>query len=264
MRSIKTILIISVVLLFQLSSFAQTDDDLTYEQAIQLVLKASGYDPGPINGVIGSKTTIALIQFQRDMGLSITGTADESTASAMLKLLKPSETPSTEPIYPNSQLFDSNTSILNNENSFPSLPGFPSTDPPVLIGSDGEYLGNINSNPYDPNSISNPYGQYGNPYSPESINNPYGQYGNPYSPDGVTNPYTTGGPRIFGSDGTYLGRINSNSYDPESISNPYGQYGNPYSPNSINNPYGTYGNPYSPNSVTNPYSTSSPSSIWDE
>jgi len=55
--------------------------------------------------------------------------------------------------------------------------------------TNGRYLGNVNSNPYDPNSISNPYGRYGSPYSPDSINNPYGQYGSPYSPNSVNNPY---------------------------------------------------------------------------
>ena len=62
---------------------------------------------------------------------------------------------------------------------------------PYIVSPDGRYLGNLNSNPYDPNSISNPYGRYGNPYSPDSVNNPYGRYGNPYSPNSVTNPYAT-------------------------------------------------------------------------
>jgi len=44
---------------------------------------------------------------------------------------------------------------------------------PKLIAPNGEYRGNINSNQYDYNSISNPYGRYGNPYSHESVNNPY-------------------------------------------------------------------------------------------
>jgi hypothetical protein len=60
---------------------------------------------------------------------------------------------------------------------------------PRLYGADGTYLGDVNSNPYDPNSISNPYGQYGSPYSPNSINNPYGRYGSPYSQYSVHNPY---------------------------------------------------------------------------
>jgi hypothetical protein len=60
---------------------------------------------------------------------------------------------------------------------------------PRLYAPNGTFLGNVNSNQYDPNSISNPYGQYGSPYSPNSINNPYGQYGSPYSPNSVHNPY---------------------------------------------------------------------------
>jgi hypothetical protein len=125
--------------------------------------------------------------------------------------------------------------------------------PPVVRGRDGEYLGNLSNNEFDPNSTSNPFGQYGSPYGSQSINNPYSTYGSPYSSDGVRNSYTSGGPRLYGRDGTYLGRLNSNPYDPESVSNRYGTYGSPYSPNSINNPYGRYGSPYSTLSPNNPY-----------
>jgi len=66
---------------------------------------------------------------------------------------------------------------------------------PIIIDPNtGEYLGNLNSNPYDPNSVSNPYGQYGSPYSEKSINNPYGKYGSPYSADSVNNPYVSPSP----------------------------------------------------------------------
>jgi len=52
---------------------------------------------------------------------------------------------------------------------------------PILVDPNtGKYLGNYNSNPYDPNSISNPFGRYGSVYSPDSIRNPYGRYGNVY------------------------------------------------------------------------------------
>jgi hypothetical protein len=60
---------------------------------------------------------------------------------------------------------------------------------PRLYAPDGTYLGNLNTNQFDPNSVSNQYGQYGSRYSPNSINNPFGQYGSPYSPNGVRNPY---------------------------------------------------------------------------
>lgn len=65
-------------------------------------------------------------------------------------------------------------------------------DGPRLYAPDGTYLGTVNSNQYDPESVANPYGQYGNPYNPNSINNEYGRYGNPYSPDSVNNPYARG------------------------------------------------------------------------
>ena len=42
--------------------------------------------------------------------------------------------------------------------------------------------GSFNSNKYDPDSVSNPYGRYGSKYYSDSINNPYGA-GNPYSAD---------------------------------------------------------------------------------
>lgn len=70
-------------------------------------------------------------------------------------------------------------------------------EPPELRDRQtGKYLGNLSANPYDPNSTSNPYGQYGSKYSPDSINNPHGKYGSPYSNDSATNPYATNPPAI--------------------------------------------------------------------
>jgi len=131
-----------------------------------------------------------------------------------------------------------------------------------LVAAD-DYLGEYSSNPYDPDSVSNPYGSHGSSYSPNSINNPYGQYGSPYSPQSATNPYATDAPSLYSQDGQYLGKVSSNPYDPDSISNPYGRYGSPYSPDSVNNPYGQYGSPYSPESANNPYATDAPSIIGD-
>ena len=68
---------------------------------------------------------------------------------------------------------------------------------PVIIAPNGQYLGTLNNNPYDPNSVADPYGPYGSPYAPNSINNPYGPYGSPYSPQSATNPYSTGGVGTF-------------------------------------------------------------------
>ena len=68
---------------------------------------------------------------------------------------------------------------------------------PILVDPHtGKYLGNLNSNKFDPNSVANPYGKYGSKFSPDSINNPYGKYGSKFSPDSATNPYGNGGPII--------------------------------------------------------------------
>lgn len=70
--------------------------------------------------------------------------------------------------------------------------------PPILVDRQtGKYLGNLSSNPYDPNSTSNPYGRYGSEYSQDSINNPYSRYGSRYSQDSPNNPYAANPPAII-------------------------------------------------------------------
>jgi hypothetical protein len=100
---------------------------------------------------------------------------------------------------------------------------------------------------YDPNSLSNPYGA-GSRYKADGLMNPYSQFGSRYSNDSWRNPYATNAPKMYDSNGKYLGKLSSNKYDPDSISNPYGKYGNKYSPDSVNNPYGA-GNPYNSSPV---------------
>jgi len=71
---------------------------------------------------------------------------------------------------------------------------------PYLVSPDGKYLGKLNNNRYDPDSVSNPYGKYGSKYSPDSINNPYGTYGSKYSDKSPNNPYATNSPYIIGEE----------------------------------------------------------------
>ncbi len=72
-------------------------------------------------------------------------------------------------------------------------------DSPYLVDpSTGKYLGTLNSNQYDPNSVANPYGKFGSPYSPDSVNNPYSKWGSPYSNSSPNNPYATKSPIIIG------------------------------------------------------------------
>lgn len=79
--------------------------------------------------------------------------------------------------------------------------------PQLVDRQTGKYLGNLGGNKYDPNSTSNPYGQYGSQYSADSVNNPYGQYGSRYSADSPNNPYATNAPAIVapGSGGFGFG-----------------------------------------------------------
>lgn len=68
---------------------------------------------------------------------------------------------------------------------------------PYIVSPDGTYLGKLNNNRYDPDSVVNPYGQYGSKYSPKSINNEYGEYSSRYSPKSPNNPYATQAPNIY-------------------------------------------------------------------
>lgn len=97
----------------------------------------------------------------------------------------------------------SSTSIRNPYSSYGSPYGIDSaTNPytmsgPQIYGRDGQYLGRLNANRYDPESVANPYGIYGSPYSSTSINNPYSRYGSPYSTLSATNPFTSQAPILL-------------------------------------------------------------------
>jgi peptidoglycan hydrolase-like protein with peptidoglycan-binding domain len=62
---------------------AATAQSNTQTTQIQQALKAKGYDPGAINGVMGSQTQEALRKFQKENGLQVTGTVDAQTAKAL-------------------------------------------------------------------------------------------------------------------------------------------------------------------------------------
>src|SRR5687768_886965 len=82
------------------------------------------------------------------------------------------------------------------------LSGIAQAEPPHLRDRQtGKYLGNLSANPYDADSVNNPYGRYGSEYSQDSINKAYGQYGSPSSNDSANNPYATNPPMIYGDDG---------------------------------------------------------------
>jgi peptidoglycan hydrolase-like protein with peptidoglycan-binding domain len=63
----------------------------------QQALQEKGYNPGPIDGVMGSKTRAALKEFQRKEGLEANGRLDMTTMSRLGMEARTSETPSSEP-----------------------------------------------------------------------------------------------------------------------------------------------------------------------
>ena len=66
-----------------------------------------------------------------------------------------------------------------------------------ILANDGQFLGKLCLNIYDPESILNRYGLYGNQYSTTSIYNKYSMYGSQYSSLSPFNPYTSTPPTIY-------------------------------------------------------------------
>lgn len=91
----------------------------------------------------------------------------------------------------------------------------------IVGGNNDEFIGLLNLNKYDVNSISNPYGSYGSKYSTKSIWNKYGTYGSPYAYYSAFNPYTMAAPKIY-LHGVLYGHLSKNHYigthvDPDRI-----------------------------------------------
>lgn len=77
------------------------------------------------------------------------------------------------------------------------------------------YLGCLNCSKYDPDSVSNSYGQHGSRYSSESIWNRYSDFGSRYSTYGACNPYASDPPVIVDQNGAFYGRLTLNKYHPQ-------------------------------------------------
>ena len=52
-------------------------------QAAQKALRQAGYDPGPADGFIGTRTTEALKKYQLDQGITVTGKLNKATSSRL-------------------------------------------------------------------------------------------------------------------------------------------------------------------------------------
>jgi peptidoglycan hydrolase-like protein with peptidoglycan-binding domain len=50
----------------------------------QAALKKAGFDPGPIDGIMGAKTMAAVRKYQTQKGLEVTGVINAETENALL------------------------------------------------------------------------------------------------------------------------------------------------------------------------------------
>lgn len=74
------------------------------------------------------------------------------------------------------------------------------------------FLGTINFNKYDNDSLANKYGTYGSQYSQISIFNKYGTYGSQYSSYSPFNEYTRTPPIIVDNNSRVIGKLTANMY----------------------------------------------------
>jgi hypothetical protein len=83
-------------------------------------------------------------------------------------------------------------------------------------GSDqDQYLGCLNCDTFDKNSIWNSYGEYGNVFSSKSIWNASSNYGSSYSTYSPWSSYASYPPAIVDQDGNFFGYLTLNTYKSE-------------------------------------------------
>ena len=66
----------------------------------QRSLKEQGFDPGPIDGVVGDRTRAAIANYQRDHNMKVTRQLDRKTMAALRKAEAPNASPSTTDTQP--------------------------------------------------------------------------------------------------------------------------------------------------------------------
>jgi peptidoglycan hydrolase-like protein with peptidoglycan-binding domain len=84
---------------------ARTNDTVTGNGAVdrdvraaQRALQEKGFDPGPIDGVMGPRTSAAVRDFQQKENLTVTGQLDAKTRSRLMASAgSPAASPASEP-----------------------------------------------------------------------------------------------------------------------------------------------------------------------
>ena len=70
----------------------------------------------------------------------------------------------------------------------------------LIFAQDGQFLGEISSNRFAQNSISNQYGAYGSTYSSTSIFNDFSKYGGQFSAQSPFKQFATSPPILVSND----------------------------------------------------------------
>ncbi|NIF06527.1 hypothetical protein F3J23_13845 [Chryseobacterium sp. Tr-659] len=78
-----------------------------------------------------------------------------------------------------------------------------------------QYLGCLNCDTFDKNSIWNKYSDYGNVFGSKSIWNTYGNYGSSYSTYSPWSSYASYPPAILDENGNFYGFLTLNPYKSE-------------------------------------------------
>ena len=78
-----------------------------------------------------------------------------------------------------------------------------------IESGDGTFLGKLNPNQFDQESIFNRFGRYGSQFSPESIFNRFSTYGNQFNSLSPFNRFSTNPPRLY-VKGEFAGFLTKN------------------------------------------------------
>lgn len=89
-----TLTILAPALAFPATGAAHSSGVGPGVRTAQRELKHRGYDPGPVDGVIGPNTEAALRHYQREHGLKVTGRLDSRTARSLRTAAEPSRSAS--------------------------------------------------------------------------------------------------------------------------------------------------------------------------
>jgi peptidoglycan hydrolase-like protein with peptidoglycan-binding domain len=73
------------------------DRPMSDVRTAQQALRDKGFNPGPIDGVMGPRTTAAVKNFQERENLTVTGTLDAETHARLMASSAPAASPATEP-----------------------------------------------------------------------------------------------------------------------------------------------------------------------